>query len=116
MFSAGKEKPYKSIDLSNIDWEKEFSGPEFEKSVEEFFAPFIEEAKREDEYEKVYLNKLDVILLIKRLASESEPMVSAPSYDYYSINAGLLLDEANKLKTYGKGDIWYAQRNYERSS
>lgn len=64
-----------------------------EDSVETFFRPLINQYEKEETYKNVYLNKYEVYNLIKNLADSSEPMVSAPTYDYYDINAGLLLEK-----------------------
>ena len=63
-------------------------------SAETIFRPFINQYEEEEEtYRDVYLNKYEVYSLIKDLANSSEPMVSAPTYDYYEINAEILLEK-----------------------
>ena len=71
----------------------EMSEDDFKDSVETFFRPLINQYEKEETYKNVYLNKYEVYNLIKNLADSSEPMVSAPTYDYYDINAGLLLEK-----------------------
>lgn len=65
----------------------------FKESAEKIFRPIIEQYEKEETYKDVYLNKYEVYKLVKDLADSSEPMVSAPTYDYYEINAGLLLEK-----------------------
>lgn len=69
----------------------------FKETTEEFFEPLINQYEEEETYKDVYLNKYEVYSLIKYLADSSEPMVSAPTYDYYEINAGLLLEKIKKM-------------------
>ena len=71
----------------------EMSEEECQDSVETFFRHLINQYEKEETYKNVYLNKYEVYYLIKNLANRSEPMVSAPTYDYYDINAGLLLEK-----------------------
>lgn len=85
--------------LSDHISEEEFE--EWAKEVVEDLDYFLEmQAKEEEEQKETYLNKYEVIQLIKELAEASEPMVSAPTYGYYEINAGTVLDELSRLKTY----------------
>lgn len=65
----------------------------FKETAKAILEPFIEEYEKEESYKSIYLNKYEVYKLIKYLADSSEPMVSALTYDYYEINAGLLLKE-----------------------
>lgn len=79
----------------------------FKESAETNFRPIIEQYEKEETYKDVYLNKYEVYKLIKDLADSSEPMVSAPTYDYYEINASILLESI--------GDMSGTTRKYEKS-
>lgn len=90
-----KKQEYEGgIDLSKIDIEIS------DEDIKKFLQPYIEIAKMDEKSSTQYLNKLDVIQLIRDLADASEPMVSAPSYDYYRINASDTLEALHELKTY----------------
>lgn len=84
------------IDLSKIDIDID------EEDVKRFLQPYIDLAEYDNKANEQYLNKLDVIQMIRDLASASEPMVSAPSYDYYNINAGDILTAIDELETHNK--------------
>lgn len=71
-----------------------------EKDIKEFLNPLTEQSKRDTQPSEQYINKLELIQLIRRVADESEPMVSSSTYHHYEVNAGKILERVEQLKTY----------------